>query len=65
MKVVWYLLILAALALAIFNFIQINFENPFGNDSTIAIGGTLVSLCAIVLIFIFLISKSIKEKLKK
>ncbi len=65
MKVVWYLLILAALALAIFNLVQIDFENPFGDDSTIAIGGTLASLCAMVLIFIFLISKSIKEKMKK
>jgi len=45
MKVVWYLLILAALALAIFNFIQIDFENPFGNDSTIAIGGSQWLLC--------------------
>jgi NADH:ubiquinone oxidoreductase subunit 6 (subunit J) len=65
MKVVWYLLALVALALAIFNLVQIDFENPFGDKSTIAIGGTLVSLCAMILIFIYLISKSIKEKIKK
>ncbi|MDP2060246.1 MAG: hypothetical protein U1C58_11495 [Flavobacteriaceae bacterium] len=65
MKVVWYLLALVALSLAIFNLVQIDFDNPFGDNSTIAIGGTLVSLCAMVLIFIFLISKSIKEKLRK
>lgn len=65
MKVIWYLLIVASLALAVFNLTQIDFENPFNKNSTVAIAGVLVSLCAMILIFIYLISRSIKEKLKK
>ncbi|MBU2525031.1 MAG: hypothetical protein KKC03_00325 [Bacteroidetes bacterium] len=64
MRVVWYLLALLALALAVFNLVQMDLNDPFSKDSTIALGSAIVSLCVLVIIFIYLISKSIKDKMK-
>lgn len=64
MRVVWYILVVLALALFVFNLAQVDLNAPFSKDSTIALGSAIVSLCAMVLIFIYLISKSIKEKFK-
>lgn len=64
MRVVWYILAVLAFALFVFNLAQVDMSNPFGKNSTIAWGSAIVSLCTLVLIFIYLISKSIKDKTK-
>jgi len=65
MKIITSVVIIIALVLALFNFTQINFEKPFEGNSTIAIIGIVASLCAVVLLLIFRLSKVIEEKIKK
>ena len=58
-------LIILALALIAYNVTLVNFENPFQGDSTVALIGIVASLCAIVLLLIFMTSKKIQNKLNK
>ena len=58
------ILVLLALALAIYNITLLDFKNPFEGDSLVACIGVMASLCAIVLLLIFSTSKKISEKLK-
>ncbi len=58
-------LIILALGLIAYNVTLVDFENPFQGDSTIALIGIVASLCAIVLMLIFMTSKKIDQKLKK
>ncbi len=57
-------LILLALALIVYNITLVNFENPLEGNSIIAIIGIMASLCAIVLLLIYLTSKNIEKKIK-
>ncbi|MEO2051269.1 hypothetical protein [Flagellimonas beolgyonensis] len=57
-------LILLALALIAFNVTLVDFQNPLQGDSTIALIGIVASLCAVVLLLIFMTSKKIEKKLK-
>ena len=56
-------LILLALALIAFNVTLVDFQNPLQGDSTIALIGIVASLCAVVLLLIFMTSKKIEKKL--
>lgn len=58
-------LILLALGLIAYNVTLVDFDNPIHGDSTIALIGIVASLCAIVLMLIFMTSKKIDKKLKK
>jgi uncharacterized membrane protein len=58
------ILIVLALGLIAFNVTLVDFEQPFQGDSTIALIGIFASLCAIVLMLIFMTSKKIDKKLK-
>lgn len=58
-------LILLALALIAYNVTLVDFQNPFQGDSTVALIGIVASLCAVVLILIFMTSKKIEKKLKE
>ncbi|RIV35116.1 hypothetical protein D2V08_07065 [Flagellimonas lutimaris] len=58
-------LIILALGLIAYNVTMVDFENPLKGDSTIALIGIVASLCAIVLMLIFMTSKKIDKKLKK
>ena len=58
-------LIILALGLIAYNVTMVDFENPLEGDSTIALIGIVASLCAIVLMLIFMTSKKIDKKLKK
>ena len=58
------ILILLALGLIAYNVTLVDFENPIQGDSTIALIGIVASLCAIVLMLIFMTSKKIDKKLK-
>lgn len=57
-------LIVLALALIAYNVTLVDFENPFQGDSTIALIGIVASLCAVVLLLIFMTSKKIEKKIR-
>ncbi|WP_372974209.1 hypothetical protein [Muriicola sp.] len=57
-------LIILALALIAYNVTVIDFKNPLGEDSIIAVIGVVAALCAIVLLLILLASRKIQDKLK-
>jgi O-antigen ligase len=59
------ILIVLALALIAYNVTLVDFENPFQGDSTVALIGIVASLCAIILLLIFMTSKKIQDKLNK
>ncbi|MEK6152686.1 hypothetical protein WIW50_05480 [Flavobacteriaceae bacterium 3-367] len=61
-KTLSILLVLFALGLIAYNVTLVDFENPLQGDSIIAIIGILASLCAIVLLLIFIASKKIQKK---
>ena len=54
-----------ALGLIIYNVTLVNFENPLEGNSIIAIIGIVASLCAIVLLLIYLTSKKIQKKMNE
>ena len=61
-RILSIILITLAIALIAYNVTLINFENPLEGDSIIAIIGIVASLCAIVLLLIFIASKKIQNK---
>lgn len=64
MKLFTNILIVLAIALIIFNISLIDFKNPLDSNSTIAIIGIVASFCAVLILLIFRMSKSIEEKMK-
>ncbi len=62
-KPLYIILIIAALALIAYNVTLVDFSNPFEGNSIIAIIGIMASLCAVVLILIFITSKKIQKKI--
>ena len=64
-KTLIIILIAVAVALIAYNVTLVNFENPLEGDSIIALIGIAASLCAIVLLLIFMTSKKIQDKIKK
>jgi len=54
-----------ALALIIYNVTLVNFDKPLEGDSIVAIIGILASLCAIVLLLIYITSKKIQKKINE
>ncbi|MGW9684774.1 hypothetical protein [Flagellimonas sp. 2504JD1-5] len=63
-KTLIIILIILAVGLISYNVTLVDFEAPFKGDSTIALIGILASLCAIVLLLIFMTSKKIDKKIK-
>ncbi len=57
--------IIIAVGLIAYNVTLVDFGNPFEKNSTIALIGIVASLCAIVLLLIFVSSKKIQDKLNK
>ncbi|ADV49031.1 hypothetical protein I2486_08695 [Cellulophaga sp. E16_2] len=64
-KIVSIVLIVIAVALIVYNATVIDYSNPMQGDSVIALIGIVASLCAIVLIVIFMMSKKIQEKIER
>lgn len=62
MKYLIYALISMASILLIYNVTQLNFDDLFAGDSSIALIGVFAALCVIVLMLILLVSRSIKQK---
>lgn len=57
--------IVLAVALIAYNVTIVDFTNPLGEDSIIAVIGVLAALCAIVLLLIFITSKKIQKKVEE
>lgn len=62
-KTVSIVLILLAIALIAYNVTLLNFEALFEGDSIIALIGIAASLCAIILLLIYMTSKKIQSKM--
>ncbi|AXG69145.1 hypothetical protein KORDIASMS9_01364 [Kordia sp. SMS9] len=63
MKIFSYVFIVLAAFLCIYNVTKLNFDNILQGDSLVALVGVLASLCAIMIVLIFLTSKKIQEKI--
>ncbi len=63
MKLFTNILVVLALALIVFNFSFIDTKNPFEGNSMIAIIGIAASICAVLILLIFKLSKSIEQKM--
>ncbi len=62
-KTLSFTLIVLAVALIAYNVTLVNFQNPLEGNSVIALIGIVASLCAIVLLLIYITSRKIKDKL--
>lgn len=65
MKIFTYIVLVLATISIVVNITMLDFKNLFEGDSLVALIGILAILCAVVILLIFRISKSIDEKLKK
>lgn len=61
-KILSVILISLAIVLIAYNVTLINFEDPLEGDSIIAIIGIVASLCAVILLLVFIASKKIQKK---
>lgn len=59
------ILIILALALIAYNVTLVNFSNPLEGNSIVAIIGIMASLCAIVLLLLYVTSKKVQKKIDK
>ncbi len=64
MKIFTTVLLVLAVGLIIFNATMLNFENLFEGNSLVAIIGIVASICAVLILLIFMLSKKIEQKLK-
>jgi uncharacterized membrane protein len=63
MKLFTNLLVVLALGLIVFNITLLDFENPLQGNSMVAFIGIAASICAVLILLIFRMSKSIEEKM--
>lgn len=64
MKLFTNILVVLAIALIIFNISLLDFSHPLEGNSIIAFIGIAASFCAVLILLIFRMSKSIEEKMK-
>jgi hypothetical protein len=64
MKIFTSILVALALALIIFNITLLDFNHLFEGESSVALIGIVASFCAILILLIFRMSKTIVEKTK-
>ncbi|MDI1316679.1 hypothetical protein [Flavobacterium sp.] len=64
MKIFTTILIFIAFGLVIFNLTLLDFDKPFEGNSMAALIGISASMCAILILLIFRMSKKIEEKSK-
>lgn len=63
MKIFINVLVFLALGLIIFNITLVDFKHPFEGNSMIAFIGIAASICAVLILLIFKMSKSIEQKM--
>lgn len=64
-KTLTVILIVVAIALIAYNVTLVNFDNLLEGNSAIALIGIAASLCAIILLLIFITSKKIQDNINK
>lgn len=64
MKIFTYIVIVLAVLLIGLNITQIDAGNPFEGNSSVALIGIVAALCAVILIVILKMAKTIDEKTK-
>lgn len=64
MKIFTYIIIALATIFIGINFTRLDFSNLLEGESLIALIGIIAIICAVVILLIFRLSKSIEEKLK-
>jgi uncharacterized membrane protein (DUF485 family) len=64
-KALSLILIVLAVLLIAYNVTLVNFQNPLEGNSVIALIGIVASLCAIVLLLIYITSRKIKDKMNR
>ena len=64
MKLFTSILLVLAFGLIIFNLTQLDYANLFAQESMIALIGIVAAFCAILILLIFRMSKTIEDKLK-
>jgi hypothetical protein len=64
MKIFTYIIVALAVVLIGFNVTMLDFKHLLEGDSLVALIGIIAVLCAVVVLLIFRLSKSIDEKLK-
>jgi hypothetical protein len=62
MKIFTIILIVFAAALIIFNITMLDFNNLFKGDSLVGLIGIAASICAVLILLIFRMSKVIQDK---
>lgn len=62
MKILSYILIVAAVALIIFNATKLDFSHLLGGESAVAAIGIVAAACVILLMIILRISQTIQKK---
>jgi hypothetical protein len=62
MKIFTTVLIIFALALIVFNVTLLDFNNLFKGDSLVGLIGITASICAVLILLIFRMSKVIQDK---
>ena len=65
MKIFIYVLMILSAILVIYNSTQIDFKDPLGEKSIVALIVVIAGLCAILILAILNTSNKIKEKVKK
>lgn len=65
MKVFLKLLLIVSTALVIYNAAHIDFKDPFGADSIVALITVMAGLCVILIVGILWVSKKIEDTIKK
>ena len=64
MKIFTSILVVLAIILIVFNITLLDFDKPFEGNSIIAFIGIAASICAVLILLIFRMSKIIEEKTK-
>lgn len=64
MKIFTSILVVLALALIVFNITLLDFKHLFDTKNTVALIGIVSSLCAVLILLIFKVSKKIEERTK-
>ena len=62
MKIFTTILIVFALALIVFNITLLDFDNLFKGDSLVGLIGISASICAVLILLVFRMSKAIEDK---
>ncbi len=63
MKLFTNILVILALGLIVFNITLLDFKNPLQGNSMVAFIGIAASICAVLILLIFRMSKNIEEKM--